>query len=278
MKHIQHAVELAKAQANSAANADASRQPHANASREAPGRLANSANFVTLNTRHLEENRIIAHDIADPRSRAYDILRTEILHTMDTASWKLLAVTSPAPGCGKTLTALNLALSIARHPERPVLLIDFDLQRPQVSRYLGLKKKPGALALLEGRITLADAITNVRVSDSQLLVIPCENATLRSSHLLASRNMNTLLEEIRRDFSRYTVVLDLPPILAGDDTLSLLPKIDCLLFVVAAGQTRVREIKRCNKHLESTPVVRVVLNKADESASDYYSYSRDSEL
>ncbi len=271
MEHIRHAVELAKERANSTADADTSRHPDANAIRQAPGSRANSANFVALNTRHLEDNRIVAHDIVDPRSRSYDVLRTEILHAMESASWTLLAVTSPTPACGKTLTATNLALSIARRPEKPVLLIDFDLQRPQVAKYLGLKSRPGALALLEGRISLADAITNVRVADSQMLVLPCENATLRSSQLLSSQTVGTLLKEIRRDFAGYTVVIDLPPILAGDDVLSILPHVDCAVFVVAAGETRVKEVKRCNKHLKSTPVVRVVLNKAEESSTHYYS-------
>lgn len=271
MEHIRQAVELAKARAHSTGEARVSSQTNANAVHPGGGTSATPAKFFALSTRHLEANRIIAHNIADFRSRAYDILRTQVLQTMDTASWNLLATTSPTPDCGKTVTAINLALSIARHPERPVLLLDFDLQRPRISRYLGLSPARGALSLLEGRATLADTIMNVRVADSQMTVLPCENATLRSSELFASRVMATLLQEIRRDFKGYTVVIDLPPILAGDETISLLPQIDCVLFVAAAGKSRLKEVKDCVQYLDSTPVVRVVLNKANEAVSNYYS-------
>src|SRR5262245_26272963 len=79
---------------------------------------------VALSAAHLESNRVIAHDIADPRARSFDMLRTQVLQPMDMKSWQLLAVTSPTPGCGKTVVALNLALSIARQPDRQVLLVD----------------------------------------------------------------------------------------------------------------------------------------------------------
>jgi protein-tyrosine kinase len=60
--------------------------------------------------------------------------------------------------------------------------------------------------------------------------------------------------------------------LQGDDVISILPRMDAVLLVVGAGSTTVSDIKECQKHLERTPVVRVVLNKAAESAGSYYSY------
>jgi hypothetical protein len=66
----------------------------------------------------------------------------------------------------------------------------------------------------------------------------------------------------------------LPPILPSDDVISILPQLDCVLFVVAAGTTTAQEIKECNKHLESTEVLRVVLNKSEDTTATYYSYSR----
>src|SRR5689334_19810343 len=79
---------------------------------------------VALDWSHLEQHRIIGHNVADPRSKVFDVLRTQVLQAMDQKNWQFLAVTSPTEGCGKTLTAINLALSIARQPERSALLID----------------------------------------------------------------------------------------------------------------------------------------------------------
>jgi Mrp family chromosome partitioning ATPase len=83
--------------------------------------------------------------------------------------------------------------------------------------------------------------------------------------------MNALLQDIKRDFRNWTVIIDLPPVLVGDDVISILPQIDCMLFVAAVGTSTVSEIKESNKHLESAAIVRVVLNKSSEMPATYYS-------
>src|SRR5262249_33897264 len=98
---------------------------------------------VELNRKHLERHRIIAHNAADPRSNSFDMLRTQVLQSMDQRKWQFLAVTSPTAGCGKTVTTVNLALSIARQPERSVLLVDMDLPRPHVASTLGVRCQHG---------------------------------------------------------------------------------------------------------------------------------------
>ena len=106
---------------------------------------------IALDAGHLESNRIVAHDDTDYRSKAFDMLRTQVLQTMDRKNWKILGITSPSPGCGKTLTSINLALSIARQPEQPVLLVELDLQKPQIANYLGIKCRTGIVSVLDGR-------------------------------------------------------------------------------------------------------------------------------
>ena len=243
------------------------RPPHPAANANATS-LAREA---TLNSHYLEANRIISYDIADPRSKAFDMLRTQVLQTMDLKNWKTLGIVSPKPGCGKTVTAINLALSIARQPDRSVLLVDMDLQKPQVANYLGIKVDSGLLSVLEGRTRLSNALVEARIRNEKIAVLPCESSTLRSSEWMASRAMGAVFQEINRDFKNWTVILDLAPILTSDDVITILPQIDCVLFVTAAGLSTVSDIKECNKHLETTPVVRVVLNKASQSAAEYYS-------
>ena len=153
MEHIRQAVELAKGAKSSGAQPKlptSAQQPRP--SEPAPNRIgAGDANIkeAALNLAHLEANRIIAHDRSDLRSRAFDMLRTQILQSMDLKSWQLLAVTSPTPACGKTLTTINLALSIARQPERSVLLVDVDIEKPQVANFLGLRCETGLLSVLK---------------------------------------------------------------------------------------------------------------------------------
>ena len=229
-------------------------------------------NEVNVSLEVLEQNRIVAHNAADPRSRAFDMLRTQVLQAMDKQDWQFLAVTSPTLGCGKSVTAINLALSIARQPDRSALLVDMDLQRPSIANYLGIRAKEGLCNVLEGKIPLATALFRTNVDGNEVMVLPAESSTVHSSALIGSRATGALLENIRQEFKGRTVIFDMPPLLQGDEVLALLPKIDCVLLVTAAGVSTQHQIVECNKHLQSTEVVRLVLNKASQTATTPYYY------
>jgi Mrp family chromosome partitioning ATPase len=89
---------------------------------------------------------------------------------------------------------------------------------------------------------------------------------------MSSQAMTSLLTEIKRQSKSRIVIVDLPPILVSDDVISVLPQIDCVLFVAAVGTSTLTEVKECNKHLQSTSVVRIVLNKVTEPGTAYYYY------
>ena len=180
------------------------------------------------------------------------MLRTQVLQSMDVKDWTFLGVTSPTQGCGKTVTATNLALSIGRQPERSVLLIDLDLRKPHVATCLGLKPKDGVLSVLENRSALADAIVEVGISDCRMMVLPAESSISRSSDRMASRAMSELLRQIKQEFRSQIIILDLPPLLSSDDVLTLLPRLDCMLLVTAVGLTTPAQITESDKHLRST--------------------------
>ena len=275
MEHIRKAVERAKESHTADFQHPAQIIPHWESPTLRPNVSVAGADQlegaeVTLSGAHLESKRIISHDIADLRSKFFDMLRTQILQTMDMKSWQLLAVTSPTAGCGKTTIAANLALSIARQPERSVLLVDMDLQKPQVANHLGLSCDQGLVSVLEGRTKLSTATIRAHIRNSQLTVLPCETSIQNSSEWMGSRQMSAVLQEIRRNFRSSLVILDLPPILTSDDVITILPQIDCVLFVAAAGSSTLQDVKECNKHLQSASIVRVVLNKVPETGTAYY--------
>ena len=218
----------------------------------------------------LQAVRIISHDVSDVRSKSFDMLRTQVLQSMDAKRWQMLAVTSPTAGCGKTLSAINLALSIARQSERSVLLVDVDLQKPQIASRLGARCEVGLVSALEGHTALSHAVFEARVGDHRMLVLPAESATLGSSEWMASSAMHALLQDIRKTFPSRIVILDLPPMLLGDDVIAILPHVDCVLLVAAIGISTVPELEECKRHLRSTNVVRVVANKVPVSNKKYY--------
>jgi Mrp family chromosome partitioning ATPase len=226
---------------------------------------------IVLSAAQLESNRIISYDVTDQRSKSFDMLRTQVLQSMSMKSWQVLGITSATAGCGKSTIAANLALSISRQPGRSVLLIDMDLQKPQIAKSLGLRCEQGLLSVLKGKSRLPSAMIQACINNQKFLVLPCEASTLNSSEWMSSRSMAAVMQEIKRDYRAWTVILDLPPMLIGDDVISILSQIDCILFVAAAGASTVQEIKECTKHLESTSLVRVVLNKSVDITSYYYS-------
>ena len=226
---------------------------------------------VQLSPKYLDSMRIVAHG-AGPQGRYYDMLRTQILQEMDDNGWQFLAVTSATAGCGKSVSACNLALSIARLTERSVLLVDMDMQKPKVTEYLGIKSQEGLLSVLSGEAGLGSALVQANLGRSKLLVLPGETCKLGTSEWMASQSMTSLLQILKRDFRSRIVIFDMPPMLVGDDVISVLPQMDAVLLVAGIGQTSVADIKECHKHLKTTPVVRVLVNRVTEAMDACYTY------
>ncbi|MBR0685640.1 CpsD/CapB family tyrosine-protein kinase [Bradyrhizobium manausense] len=227
---------------------------------------------VRLDADHLEANRIVAFATGSESGRYYDMLRTQVLQEMDKKNWQFLAITSPTAGCGKTVTACNLAMSIARLPERSALVVDLDLRKPMVANYLGLPRSGGVLSVLDGEVPISSATIKASVGPNSLFLLPGSTPTSGSSEWMSSQTMTALLQAIKREFRSHTVIFDLPPMLLGDDVISILPRMDAVLLVTGVGTSSVADVKECQKHLERVPVVRVVVNKVSEKIDTYYGY------
>jgi protein-tyrosine kinase len=271
MEYIRQAVERAKEHPSQPSGAG----PETPRARVSTGFAANRQRWepapeVELDCDYLRSQRMFAFDGQDLRSRSFDLLRTEVLRSMDLKGWRTVAVTSPTPNCGKTLTAINLALSMARQPERQVFLADLDLRKPRVAGSLGLDCREGVLGVLEGRIGMESATLRARAGTSHLEILPT-GPTANSSDLVSSNEMKRLLHNITGDGSRI-VILDLPPLLTGHDAISIVPEVDCVLLVAAVGISKVSEIEECKKYLQGSDLVRFVLNKAPVSSTAYLAY------
>ena len=228
---------------------------------------------VELNPAFLESTRIVAYEgNNDVNARYYDMLRTQVLQEMDQNEWQFLAVTSPTPGCGKSVTSCNLAMSIARLAGRSILLVDLDLQKPRVSNYLGLNSKFGVLSVLDGRATPSAVAVEASVGKSKLMILPGEVCKRGAAEWMASDAMSTMLQSIKREFRSRIVIFDMPPLLIGDHVISILPQMDAVLLVAGVGSSSVTDIKECRKHLASSSVVRVVVNRVKDKTEDYYGY------
>lgn len=222
----------------------------------------------------LSRARVVAARKTDPASVAVDLLRTRVLTTMRRHGWRRVGVSSPAPGCGKSFTALNLAYSMARNAQLRVALLELDLRRPSLASLLGLTDGGCATRFLHGDGPLEDAF--VRIAPN-LAVAAARRNVGDSAELLQSATTAEAVRAIGERLAPDVLIMDLPPVLTGDDTLSALPLLDALLLVAAAGATTAAQIQECERLIEGgTAFLGVVLNKvhpADVERGIYADYA-----
>ncbi|MDO8989445.1 MAG: CpsD/CapB family tyrosine-protein kinase [Sideroxyarcus sp.] len=223
---------------------------------------------VKLRKEHLEKNRIVAFDKSDPKCMTFDLLRTHVLQIMQENGWRTLAITSPTPEAGKTVVAINLAMSIAQQTNKTAMLVDFDLRRPKVGAYLGIHMEKSLNDLLEGTAELQDVLVNPDMP--RLVVLPTKSAVRHSSETLSSSKVADLIKDLREHYKSRIVIFDLPPLLVTDDAIALLPQIDCVLMVVANGMTTKREIEDSLRLLPTANLIGTILNKAEVDQKAYY--------
>ena len=223
---------------------------------------------VNLDPDVLAKNRVICPDSPPAARAAYKMLRTRVLRRLQANRWESMGITSLNKGEGKTLTTINLAISIASQHDQSVILVDLDLRNPTVYKYLGLSAKPGLDSWFDGNAELGDLMVCPNID--RLFVIPNRVTFAESSELLQSQPMLEMIDQIRTAYPTSLVLFDLPPILEADDVLAFTPHLDTMLLVVSQGQTERNRLPRAKELLEDTNLLGVVLNKSDEASSSYY--------
>ena len=208
----------------------------------------------------LKKNRVIAGFNYDHRVEAYRQLRTQILKVLKDNQWNTLAITSATEGAGKTLTAVNLAISISREVNHTVMLVDLDLRAPSVHRTLNIDVEHGLVDYLHGKVALEKVLVNPGYQ--RMVVLPSKPLGKYSSEILSSPEMKRLITDIRNRYKNRIIIFDLPPLLRNDDALMFTPSVDATLMVVEDGKTTEEDLKRSVQLLEGSNLVGTVLNKA----------------
>lgn len=217
----------------------------------------------------MEESRIVPAVDDQMAKTAYNVLRTRALHRIRSQDWHSILVTSPGPGEGKTVTAANLAISLARDVNQSAILVDLDLTRSSVAKYLGIQVdiKAGVGDFLLGNAEISDIIYSPGEIE-RLALVPNREPVDNASDLLGSPRMKELVANLRAQSSKTVVIYDMPPILACDDVLAFCPNIDAILMVVAQGKTERLALEKAMSMLSGYEMLGVVLNMSDESAGD----------
>jgi capsular exopolysaccharide synthesis family protein len=201
----------------------------------------------------------------------YRMLRYAIERLRKERGLQVLAMSSPTPGDGKTITTLNLAGALAQGPDSRVLVVDADLRRPSVSKYLGLSTH-GVAGLAEVLLDPACGLHHVvrRLDGFNLSVVPAGTPQNAPYEMLNSPRLDNFLREARDLYD--WVLIDTPPLVPLPDCRLIGQWVDGFLLVVGASKTPRRLVADALNLLDPAKMLGIVFNGDKRPLSNHYGY------
>jgi capsular exopolysaccharide synthesis family protein len=225
------------------------------------------AHPTLLSSNTLRANHMVA--LTDPESIAseqYRLLSLKVRRQLVAHESPILLVTGLAGGEGKTVTAVNISLSVAGTLPGRVLLIDSDLRKPRVHEYLGIPRSKGFADLLRSPESDSDEYL-WKLKD--LYVMPGGTCLTNPVSLLTSRNAAAVLQRLRGEFD--FIVIDTPPVLPVVDSHVLAGLADGVIMVIRARYTRRDTIGLGLEVFQAPNLFGAVINDVDPHGSGYAS-------
>ncbi len=215
------------------------------------------------------EQRLVS--IVDPDSQGaemFRVLSTRLAHMQSKRRLQKLLITSSVCDEGKSVVAVNLALSMARRPNERILLVEADLRRPTASTLLTSSRLRGISEWSEGKLALEDAL--YQVDGLPLWLLAAGQPIVEPMPLLESDRFAKMLDAISSIFD--WVILDATPMLPMADSASLARLSDGVLVVVREGFTRRKVLNKALDSIEKSKLLGTVLNQASMLNIDYDRY------
>lgn len=268
MEKIKQALDKARArQGETDPGSDTKTLPGGGVHGHAPQISYSSTRVVPIDPAVLRRNRILNGTGEDTATTAFKILRTQVEQRLASQNWNAIAVTSARPNEGKTLTAINLSMALAREMHRTVLLVDLDLRNPSVHARFEQEVSVGLVDYLLDDVPVSEILLNPGIE--RLVLLPAGRRVPNSSELIASPKMVQLVDELKSRYESRIIVFDLPPLLSADDTLAFSPYVDTTLLVVEDGATTKDDLTRAVEILGNVHLLGTVLNKVTDPESRY---------
>lgn len=222
-------------------------------------------------------NRLLV-TVNDPHTQAaeeYSKLKSVIVKMTKEGSFlNMLMVTSSIGGEGKSLTALNLALSLAQEFDHTVLLVDADIRKPSIHSYLGIENSVGLTDCLLDGVDVKDAL--IRTGIGKLSVLPAGRSAPNPAEVFTSQRMRDFLLEMKNRYHDRYIIIDTPPVLPFAETRSLSAIVDGIVLVAKEGLVTLDNIEETMECIKGTPLLGLVYNEAaKEFHYDRYQYSRE---
>ncbi len=240
---------------------------------EAPFPLAMRDSWPFLPVLHADPDTLDRHLVItarrrDPAHAAFDVLRGRMMQALNDHHWYRVGITSPTRGCGKSFTAINLAISLSRFEGWRTVLLEMDLRHSSLASMLGVQSPANAADFLRGSIAPAAYLRKLATGENGIgdsLAIGLNGRSEAFPAELFQRPESAeALARIQAEMRPNVVLYDLPPALAQDDVLSMRQHLDCMLVVVGGGTTNATELREMVRRLgDDLPILGVVLNNGE---------------
>lgn len=189
----------------------------------------------------------------------YKVLRTQVMQKTREKGWNTLMVTSAHDGEGKTLTAINLAMTLAMEINQTVLLVDCDMRKQDIHKRFGYHSEKGLADYLLHGSSLTEIISWPKVD--KMTIISGGPTIQESAELLGSPQMRNLVVEMKQRYADRYVIFDLPSLLDGADGITFAPLVDGILLVAEPGRNTSKEMNQALDLLPREKVLGFVLNR-----------------
>ncbi|HBE71603.1 MAG TPA: hypothetical protein DDW52_25960, partial [Planctomycetaceae bacterium] len=205
-----------------------------------------------------------------PRSRpseAYRTVRTAVCFSAVGSQHRVIQVTSPAAGDGKSTLTANFAVSLAQSG-KSTILVESDFRRPKVHKLMGVNNDTGVVNVLRGDAEISDAIQTTELENFD--VMPCGSRPKNPSELITGPEYEHLLEALREKYEY--VIIDSPPVLVVTDPCSVAPRTDGVLLCIRLGRHTREFGRRALEQLRDVGanITGLVVNGVEET--DAYGY------
>jgi exopolysaccharide/PEP-CTERM locus tyrosine autokinase len=217
--------------------------------------------------REIEKDLVTLMNPQSFEAEQFKILRTNLLFTESSEMPRSVMVTSAMSGEGKSFVAANLAVSIAKHVNWNVLLIDCDLRRPSIHRQFGFQNATGLSNYLAGDADLEPLLLKTGIEN--LTILPGGKIPDNPSELLSSERMAALLEEVASRYKDRLIIIDSPPPTMTAESGALARYVDGILLVVKYGSTPRGSAKELIGKLGRKKIIGAVINNFDIGSSRY---------
>ena len=228
---------------------------------EVPPPRYSDTRCVQIDPEQLIENKVFSILENDEVADQYKLLRTMVLNRTRPVGHNSIEITSFKDGEGKSLTSVNLAVSLVKESRQNVLLVDVDLRRPSIHRILGIESKPGLRDYFVDGVPIKDILIHPGIE--RLTVLPAGGRMDNSTEILGSHRMENLIWQLKNRYQDRYIIFDAPALNTCSDPIVLSSYVDAILLVARASRTTSEDITTGMALLKDKNILGTVLNDSE---------------